>query len=136
MQTSFTSVVLAVAAILPITMARLLPANNQPYICNTQGDSAGVSNIREGCNKLARMDQQCAAGKKGKEVRMIKGDGYAFYIGSLDGEPQGSFPCKELVKPFIYLAEECGGEVNGDYRGGGVAWVPGYEGRTYVYATK
>lgn len=73
MQTSFTSVVLAVAAILPITMARLLPANNQPYICNTQGDSAGVSNIREGCNKLARMDQQCAAGKKGKEVRMIKG---------------------------------------------------------------
>ncbi|XXG99267.1 hypothetical protein Hte_005604 [Hypoxylon texense] len=146
MQTSFTSFLLAAAAIMPSAMATpagnvlqarvALPNADEPYLCNTQNNSPGVSNIREGANKLQTMsNKDCAPGDKGKEVRMIKGDGYSFYIGSVGGNKIGSWKCNELVQPFIYIAENCGGEQNGDYRGGGVAWVPGSEGRTYVYVT-
>ncbi|KAI6081692.1 hypothetical protein F4821DRAFT_274659 [Hypoxylon rubiginosum] len=147
MQTSFASILFAAAAILPSAMASptgstlearkvALPAANQAYLCNTQKNSAGTSNIREGINKLKTMNtKDCAPGDNGKEVRMIKGDGYSFYIGSTGGVKTGNWKCNTLEDPFVTLANSCGGEVDGDYRAGGVVWVPGYEGKSYIYAT-
>lgn len=84
MQTSFASILLAAAALMSSAMGspavdvvqargdNPLPANSKPYICNTQGNSAGTSNIKEALNKLQKIDKGCAPGKNGKAVWMVK----------------------------------------------------------------
>ncbi|KAH9903632.1 hypothetical protein F4778DRAFT_781014 [Xylariomycetidae sp. FL2044] len=112
-----------------------LPPRNLGYLCNTQKGSAGTSNIKIGIEKLKDMDQNCAPGANGAEVRMVAGDGYSFYMGSVDGRQTGGIICKELMGVFEDLAANCGEMLDGDVRAGGVAWVPGYEGYTYVFPT-
>ncbi|KAM0809658.1 putative Ecp2 effector protein domain-containing protein [Seiridium cardinale] len=113
----------------------VLPASTEAYLCNTQSNSPGTSNIRVGIAKMQASSSQCAPGKGGAEVRMFAGDGYSFYIGSTGGIQTGNFPCSQLADQFIDLANVCGQLLNNDDRAGGVFWVPGYEGHTYVFAT-
>ncbi|KAI0377216.1 hypothetical protein F5Y04DRAFT_285161 [Hypomontagnella monticulosa] len=147
MKTSFASIFLTTAALMSSAMAsptfdvveargnNPLPDKDKPYICNTQSNSAGTSNIKEALNKLQKIDKGCAPGKDGKAVWMVKDDGVKLFIGSTGGQQTGNFDCKDLVTPFQLLLDYCAGNVAGDYRAGGAAWVPGYEGRTYVYPT-
>ncbi|KAI0381095.1 hypothetical protein F5Y04DRAFT_281069 [Hypomontagnella monticulosa] len=148
MKISFTSFIVAAMALMPIVIASpatppdsspvlkprdpVLPFGNHPYVCLTRPDSPGISNIKEGCNKLQTMTQNCGPGIGGGNVRMVKGDGISLWIGSVDRKYR-TWPCKDLVEPFISIANMCGGESNGDYRAGGTAWVPGAEGKAYVF---
>lgn len=62
-------------------------------------------------------------------------DGYSVYIGSVGGKQVGNVVCSTLVDPLTNLVNTCGNLQNGDVRAGGTAWVPGLEGRTYIYPT-
>ncbi|KAH9904895.1 hypothetical protein F4778DRAFT_731119 [Xylariomycetidae sp. FL2044] len=148
MQTSFLSFLAAFAAaagVLPTALASptnmtlhargALPAKDKAYLCNQQSYSAGVSNIKLGALEISKLDKDCAPGDKGEPARMVAGGGYSFFMASVGGEKVGSIHCPLLADVFVMIADNCGGPNNDDYRAGGVAWVPGYEGLTYVYPT-
>lgn len=113
-----------------------LPANNEVYHCNTQGDSPGISNIQVGADDMTTWDPTkfCAANGDGSAARMAAGDGYSLFIASVRGQ-DGNFICNSLAPLFLQIRAACGKNINGDVRAGGSIWVPGYEGRTFVYAT-
>ncbi|OTB09644.1 hypothetical protein M426DRAFT_18276 [Hypoxylon sp. CI-4A] len=111
------------------------PSSAETYHCNTQSDSPGISNIQVGADRMATWTTQyCTANKDGSAARMAAGDGYSLYIESKNGQ-DGNFLCSDLASLFIKIKAVCGKNISGDVRAGGSIWVPGYEGRTYVYAT-
>ncbi|KAI0887927.1 uncharacterized protein GGS22DRAFT_197847 [Annulohypoxylon maeteangense] len=151
MKTSFTSVfsLIAVVAAIPTTLASPIrenaleargasvppvPGNNESWHCSTQDDSPGTSNIQVGADRMSTWNKYCGANSDGSAARMAAGDGYSLFIKGVHGQ-DGSFPCADLASLFIKIKAVCGKNINGDVRAGGSIWVPGYEGRTYVYAT-
>ncbi|KAI1454437.1 hypothetical protein F4805DRAFT_460764 [Annulohypoxylon moriforme] len=152
MKTSFTSVfsLIAVVAAIPTSLASPIGDNSpvlkarasvppQPnfsetWHCSTQDDSPGTSNIQIGADRMSGWTQYCASNADGSAARMAAGDGYSLFIAGVHGQ-DGSFPCADLASLFIKIKAVCGKNINGDVRAGGSIWVPGYEGRTYVYAT-
>lgn len=62
-------------------------------------------------------------------------DGYSIYIGTTSTEFDSTVVCNTLYDPIMKIVNTCGRILNGDKRAGGTAWVPGKEGKTYVFAT-
>ncbi|KAI1106539.1 hypothetical protein F4804DRAFT_330146 [Jackrogersella minutella] len=110
------------------------PSASETWHCSTQSDSPGASNIQIGADRMSTWTKYCTANKDGSAARMAAGDGYSLYIAGIKGQ-DGSFICSDLASLFIKIKATCGKNINGDVRAGGSIWVPGYEGRTYVYAT-
>ncbi|KAI4858944.1 hypothetical protein F4820DRAFT_454362 [Hypoxylon rubiginosum] len=115
----------------------VLPKVSEDFLCNTQPNSAGTSNINVALEELKKWDddKECGPGDGGANVAMVRGDGIRLYMGSTNGQKIGSIKCNALVPTFQKLISSCGKVLNGDSRAGGVAWVPGLEGRTYVFPT-
>ncbi|KAI0380612.1 hypothetical protein F5Y04DRAFT_289325 [Hypomontagnella monticulosa] len=115
----------------------VLPKPNEEFLCNTQPNSPGTSNIMVALDHLRQWDdgKMCGPGDKGANVAMVRGDGIRLYMGSVNGQKIGSIKCKALIPTFQKMVSACGKIMNDDSRAGGVAWVPGYEGTTYVFPT-